>query len=154
MTRPEMHLTIKGSTLFFEQLQHAKLSFTHFCLRINTTHVFMGGGHVAKYHFKDCTFWDCGDSSTNTTDDYNYYYDYDYVYGTSRRRRQIDTNDLYYEAYEDKVAGGISNVKTWMYDGSTWEEIAPMSITRDRPACSLLNMPNGKVISYKIVTEI
>ena len=35
--------------------------------------------------------------------------------------------------------------KTWLFNGNTWEERTPMSIPRDRPACSIINMPDGEV---------
>ena len=39
----------------------------------------------------------------------------------------------------------IRNNKTWMFNGDIWNEKAPMTIPRDRPACSVINMPNGEV---------
>ena len=41
--------------------------------------------------------------------------------------------------------GGYQNRRTWMYNTNRWIETAESSVARDRPSCSLVNMPNGKV---------
>ena len=46
------------------------------------------------------------------------------------------------------IDGGHQNKRTWIYDGQQWKETAKMNIARDRPACSLVNMPDGKVNSF------
>ena len=48
------------------------------------------------------------------------------------------------------IGGGIQNRRTWMYNTTNWIEIAESSIARDRPACSLVNMPSGKVSTFSI----
>ena len=48
------------------------------------------------------------------------------------------------------IRGGHQNRRTWMYNTTHWIETAESSIARDRPACSLVNMPNGKVIKFSI----
>jgi hypothetical protein len=37
-----------------------------------------------------------------------------------------------------------------MYDGNQWNDLKPMSITRDRPACSLAQFDDGSVRMQKI----
>ena len=44
------------------------------------------------------------------------------------------------------VAGSALN-KAWMYDGQTWNDIASMSVPRDRPACTLVQTSDGAVSS-------
>lgn len=104
----------------------------------------MGGGYVSKHKVGDCTQFCDKDVNKDDPDNY-YYYDYD-DYAHRRRRRQVDEVNYNYDSSDGVKAGGGSIRKAWLYDGRSWEEIAPMTVTRDRPACSLLNMPNGKVI--------
>ena len=61
------------------------------------------------------------------------------------RRRQRQAEDIVYEN-SSYFGGGVQTDKAWMFDGYSWKKIAPMSIARDRPACSIINMPNGKVM--------
>ena len=42
--------------------------------------------------------------------------------------------------------GGSQNKRTWIYNSSHWIETAATKIARDRPACSLVNLSNGKVL--------
>ncbi len=35
--------------------------------------------------------------------------------------------------------------KGWIFDGKQWTETEPMSVVRDQPACSLVEMDNGEV---------
>lgn len=35
--------------------------------------------------------------------------------------------------------------KAWMYDGYTWDSLPDMATVRDRPACSLVQLPDGKI---------
>ena len=51
----------------------------------------------------------------------------------NRRKRQAD------------IGGGISLKRAWLFDGYYWNELPDMSQVRDRPACSLVNMPDGSV---------
>ena len=60
------------------------------------------------------------------------------------RRRRRQTNDL--TDYDIELIGGAGVTdQAWMYNGNDWKSMAKMSIGRDRPACSLINMPDGKV---------
>ena len=61
---------------------------------------------------------------------------------------QFFGNDTFDVDEKINLCGGIQLNRTWIYDGIQWNEMAPMSIARDRPACSLVNMPNGKVPLY------
>ena len=42
--------------------------------------------------------------------------------------------------------GGYQNKRTWIYNTTHWVETAETIVARDRPACSLLHLPDGKVI--------
>ena len=42
--------------------------------------------------------------------------------------------------------GGHQNERTWIYNSTHWIETAPTHVARDRPACSLVHMPGGKVM--------
>ena len=44
--------------------------------------------------------------------------------------------------------GGYQNQRTWIYNSTHWIETAPTKIARDRPACSIVNSPDGKVFNY------
>ena len=94
---------------------------------------------MRAHKLKDCTELNCNDDSQN---DDGIYYDYK-DYGKKRRRRR----DVDYEDYDVPydTGGGFSNGKTWMYDGKNWKEKKPIGVARDRPACSLISMPDGKV---------
>ena len=67
-----------------------------------------------------------------------------------RKRRQAnnadfgDGQEFKCDPFEGCVASVQTN-KTWMYDGNVWKAKAQMKFARDRPACSLVNMPDGKV---------
>ena len=56
-----------------------------------------------------------------------------------RRRRQA------YVGLNDDLFAGVQTNRSWMYDGLNWKEMKQMKIARDRPACSLVILPNGKV---------
>ena len=53
-----------------------------------------------------------------------------------------------FENVDGITNGGYQTNRTWIYNGQQWTETAEMKIARDRPACSLLNMPDGKVTSF------
>ena len=40
--------------------------------------------------------------------------------------------------------GGYILSRAWIYDGYYWRKIPDMPVTRDRPACSLVEMSNGE----------
>ena len=44
-----------------------------------------------------------------------------------------------------KLFGGLALRRAWMYDGIYWANIADMSEVRDRPACSLVELPDGHI---------
>ena len=71
--------------------------------------------------------------------------DYDVRERKRRRRKRQAENVEEYDYESVKKGGAIQTDKAWIYNGLTWEEKAPMSVARDRPACSLVNMPNGEV---------
>ena len=62
-----------------------------------------------------------------------------------RRRRQAESYDVETDYDTTFKGGALQTNKTWLFNGNTWEERTPMSIPRDRPACSIINMPNGEV---------
>ena len=140
--------------------------------RINAKQVFMGGGFLRQYFINDVISEGEYEGEYEYAEDGEYeYYDYtnegaetklpdDQVDQRERRRRRraedisYDESSYSYDetAYEDEVdyeevssGGGIQTAKSYMFDGSTWEELAPMNIARDRPACSIISMPDGKV---------
>ena len=41
--------------------------------------------------------------------------------------------------------GGEQNEKTWIFNTTHWKSTAPSLVARDRPACCIVNMPDGKV---------
>ena len=52
---------------------------------------------------------------------------------------------------DDQVnVGGKTLDKAWVYDGNQWNDLKPMSITRDRPACSLAQFDDGSVRMWKL----
>ena len=50
--------------------------------------------------------------------------------------------------------GGYQNKRTWIYNSSHWIETAATKIARDRPACSLVNLSNGKVLIKSISNSL
>ena len=50
--------------------------------------------------------------------------------------------------------GGYQNKRTWIYNSSHWIETAGTKIARDRPACSLVNLSNGKVLIKSISNSL
>ena len=44
--------------------------------------------------------------------------------------------------------GGEQNEKTWIFNTTHWKSTAPSLVARDRPACCIVNMPDGKGINY------
>jgi hypothetical protein len=46
---------------------------------------------------------------------------------------------------EGNVGGGVVLSKSFIYDGNKWTELAPMSVPRANPACSLVDMDDGEV---------
>eukprot|EP00095_Tigriopus_kingsejongensis_P000444 maker-scaffold492_size156171-snap-gene-0.17 protein:Tk00444 transcript:maker-scaffold492_size156171-snap-gene-0.17-mRNA-1 annotation:"AT19278p" len=40
---------------------------------------------------------------------------------------------------------GESQDKVWLHDGNDWAQLEPMSVRRDRPACSLVQLADGQI---------
>ena len=43
------------------------------------------------------------------------------------------------------IGGGYSLKSAWIYDGYDWNRLPDMSVVRDRPACSVLNVQDGSI---------
>ena len=97
------------------------------------------GGDYASYEGDD--YPSDGEKQTDT----KLPEDYDIRERRRRRRKRQAENVEEYDYENVKKGGAIQTDKAWIYNGNTWEEKAPMSVARDRPACSLVNMPNGEV---------
>ena len=96
---------------------------SHCAVRLNRTHVFIAGGFASAYRTGDPLTEQRGSSNSQNN------------LGPRRSKRQVDS----------ALGGGIALNRAWLYDGYYWNEVADMSIVRDRPACSLLNLPNGSI---------
>ncbi len=48
-------------------------------------------------------------------------------------------------AVDSQYVGGSFYNKAWIFDGKDWNSIRNMSIVRDDPACSLIEMNDGEV---------
>ena len=93
-------------------------------VRINSTHFFMAGGFADVY--KNCDTLE--DQSSSETDSRNP------RTGDSRNPGDIVCNP------RDRIdisGGGVQLANAWMFDGESWKGLAKMSISRDRPACTL-----------------
>ena len=57
------------------------------------------------------------------------------------------TNRSTTEVFTDisNAGGGNFLDRAWIFNGESWKEIAPMSVVRDRPACSLVEMDDEEV---------
>ena len=53
---------------------------------------------------------------------------------------------LVQEVEDNAVGGGTYFKEAWVYDGSRWTTIEPMSSVRVSPVCSLVEMDDGEVI--------
>ena len=93
----------------------------------------MAGGFLKQHKLRDCSWENC--------DEPNPEYDY-YDYDQKKRRRRRAAND---DEYQEQVGGGTTNGQTWMFERKDWTKKADIPTPRDRPSCSLVNMPNGKV---------
>jgi hypothetical protein len=47
--------------------------------------------------------------------------------------------------FVEDIGGGTYFDRAWIFDGKDWHKIAPMSVARDQPACSLIEMDDGEV---------
>ena len=143
--------------------------------RINAKDVFMGGGFLREYTVQDdyalgpddsypddyyeeyeyeddggeYVYEDEGENGVDTKlpEEEDLYADYERERKRRRRRRRRQAESYDVETdYDTTFKGGaLQTNKTWLFNGNTWEERTPMSIPRDRPACSIINMPNGEV---------
>lgn len=151
---------------------------SHCTVRINATHIFMGGGFLTEYKIQDELEYGGGeypegdgqyeyaDYGDGEYADYGKgeggeYYEGDYPKEGAdtklpeeqdqrerKRRRRADDDAHYTDSnydYSDETGGALQTEKVWLFDGNTWNEMSPMSIARDRPACSIINMPDGKI---------
>ena len=100
----------------------------------------MAGGFLKQHKIRDCSWENCDEPKPDDKNDEYDYYGYDDL---SKRRRRRAAND---EEYQEQVGGGTTNGQTWMFEeGKYWTQKAQIPTPRDRPSCSLVNMPNGKV---------
>ena len=94
---------------------------------------------MKQHKLRDCSYANCDEDNP---DDPNEEYDY-YDYDLKKRRRRRAANE---DEYHKSIGGGTINGETWMFEeGKYWTKKAEISTPRDRPSCSLVNMPNGKV---------
>ena len=99
----------------------------------------MGGGFLTAYNV---------DGATSIEKDDDIFDNANIIDGADerdRRRRREDQNNIDKNNTINDLGGGYQTNKVWIYNGNKWEERKPMSIARDRPACSIVNMPNGEV---------
>ncbi len=95
------------------------LCLKHF--RINSTHLFMAGGLAQTFNLvKD-------------------FAEEDYVRDSTGCLRASNATLV------DGIGGGTYFDRAWIFDGKDWRNIAPMSVARDQPACSLVEMDDGEV---------
>ena len=98
----------------------------------------MAGGFLKQHKIRDCSWENCDEPKPDDHDEeYDYFND-----GLEKRRRRRAANE---EEYHEPVGGGTTNGQTWMFEGKDWTKKAEIPTPRDRPSCSLVNMPNGKV---------
>ena len=96
--------------------------------------------------------YDYADEETGGEGPDDYSYSDDYAYPDDQPEGPVPDingpgtapNDDVEYTNED-IGGAVQTNKTWMFNGNSWEARAEMSIARDRPACSIMNMPNGEV---------
>ena len=88
--------------------------------------------------------YDYADEETGDPDDYSYPDDQPDGPGPDANADTAPSDDVEYSTNEN-IGGAVQTNKTWMFNGNSWEARAEMSIARDRPACSIMNMPNGEV---------
>ena len=60
----------------------------------------------------------------------------------AHKQKGLD-KDCRYLVDETTFVSGSSVANAWMYDGDIWNDIKPMSIPRERAACSLVQTDNG-----------
>ena len=50
-----------------------------------------------------------------------------------------------HQTFVEKIAGGGATNLAWIFDGTRWTRMPPMSTGRDSPACSLVQIDDEKV---------
>ena len=98
----------------------------------------------AEYDYADEETGGEGPDDYSYSDDYSYPDDNPEGPGPDTNGPGAAPNDDVEYTNED-IGGAVQTNKTWMFNGNSWEARAEMSIARDRPACSIMNMPNGEV---------
>lgn len=101
----------------------------------------------AEYDYADEETGGEGPDDYSYSDDYSYPDDKPEGPGPDTNGPGTAPNDDVEYTNED-IGGAVQTNKTWMFNGKSWEARAEMSIARDRPACSIMNMPNGEVICH------
>ena len=98
----------------------------------------------AEYDYADEETGGGGPDDYAYPDDYSYPDDQPEGPGPDANADTAPSDDVEYSTNEN-IGGAVQTNKTWMFNGNSWEARAEMSIARDRPACSIMNMPNGEV---------
>ena len=74
--------------------------------------------------------------------------------GRDRKRRQVQqatlddlkSGDIVGTVIvNETIGGGGQTDRSWLFSGEEWHEVKAAPVGRDRPACSIVNMPDGKV---------
>ena len=67
--------------------------------------------------------------------------------GSIYQQRLDNTRTMLIGGFDPVFAdqGGEQNEKTWIFNTTHWKSTAPSLVARDRPACCIVNMPDGKV---------
>jgi hypothetical protein len=96
-------------------------SFAIYIFRINSTHLFMAGGLAQTFNLV------------------NDFAEEDYVRDSTGCLRASNATLV------DGIGGGTYFDRAWIFDGKDWHNITHMSVARDQPACSLVEMDDGEV---------
>ena len=98
--------------------------------RINKTHTFMAGGYGGEYSLCDTAKKSNSSSSdTNNAD-------------VTDIRNTVNSDSPNCDdptIAPENLFGALILKNAWMYDGYEWEELPPMSTTRDRSHCTLIS---------------
>ena len=99
--------------------------------RINSTHTFMAGGYAGIYAL--CDSLRNAEMPKNDKS------------GDGNKRPSICDDPSISPDSSQLFGGGVILDRAWIFDGFAWNELPPMSTTRDRPHCSLVEDENGLV---------
>jgi hypothetical protein len=56
------------------------------------------------------------------------------------------------DEYTNRTLAGAGFInKAWIFDGTSWNAIPDMNVTRDFPACSLVEMDDGEVSGHRVI---